>query len=919
MSKKIFQRRFRASLEKRALQKRHNRHLFSFYILVTILVCTASQASVVGRRTKTLHGHVPKVVAQLPATGSLPATNHLNLAIGLGLRDENGLDEFIAQLYDPSSPNYQKYLTPEQFTQKFGPTAADYEAVIAFARQSNMRVTARHANRLLLDVEASVADVQRAFQITLRTYHHPTEGREFYSPDAEPTVDAQLPLLDVSGLNNYILPHPKSLRSSSAAGEENAIPRSGSAAGGAYVGKDFRAAYVPGVTLTGTGQIVGLLEFDGLYANDITAFETAAGLPSVPVQTILIDGYNGTPTRGLNSGNPEVSLDIEMAIAMAPGLDKVIVFEAGPNGLENDILNRMASSNQVKQLSCSWGWGGGPSATTDNIFKQMAAQGQSFFDASGDTDAFTAGQVDDTSQGFAPSSCPFITLVGGTTLTTTSSSGAWSSETVWNAGGGEGSSGGISSYYSIPSWQMGISMAANGGSTTQRNIPDVAMVADHIYVYYGNGKSGSFVGTSASAPLWAGLTALINQQAASKGKAAIGFINPAIYSLGKSASYSSAFHDITTGNSTWSSSPNNFYAVPGYDLCTGWGTPAGQSLINALAGPPDSLGISPSTGFTANGPVGGPFGPDSKHFLLTNSGTASLTWSLLNTASWLSVSPAQGSLVPGATEDVIVSLASPADNLGIGAYQADLVFSNWTSHFAQPVSFGLNIGQSLIQNGGFETGDFSSWTLVGKTSSGGTLYNGVESLTDDPSVVHSGSYGLFMGDTQLATLAQNLATVPGQAYLLSFWLDNPTNGNGQRFLVDWIINGTSTNTLYDISNPAVMPWTNLQFIVTAASSNTVLEFAAENAPNAFGLDEISLTPIPMPVLQSVEKTTGGVTITWRVSSGITYQVQYKTDLLQPGWINSGTPVVATSNSVAVTDSAATGSSTQRFYRLIVGL
>src|SRR5208283_114946 len=211
----------------------------------------------------------------------------------------------------------------------------------------------------------------------------------------------------------------------------------------------------------------------------------------------------------------------------------------------------------------------------------------------GDSDAFTTGSsstngVDNPLLANTPASSPYIITVGGTTLTTTGPGGAWSSETVWNwglhSGSYVGSSGGISSYYSIPSWQTNMSMTANGGSTTYRNIPDVALTADNVYVKYGNGSSTTVGGTSCAAPLWAGLAALINQQSLTAGRSTIGFVNPAIYSLGKSTNFSASFHDIMTGNNIWPSSPNGFYAVSGYDLCTGWGTPAGQSLINTLAG-----------------------------------------------------------------------------------------------------------------------------------------------------------------------------------------------------------------------------------------------------------------------------------------------------------------------------------------------
>jgi len=188
-------------------------------------------------------------------------------------------------------------------------------------------------------------------------------------------------------LSDFVLPQPKNLKMNAAP----VTPQAGSGSGGSFLGKDFRAAYLPGVTLTGAGQIVGLVEFDGYHASDISAYATTAGLPNVPLQNILLDNFNGNPTTGPDSGNGEVSLDIEMTLAMAPGLSKIVVFEAGPNGFENHILNSMVAHADIKQFSCSWGWGGGPNTTTDNIFKQMAAQGQSFFAASGDADAYTTG------------------------------------------------------------------------------------------------------------------------------------------------------------------------------------------------------------------------------------------------------------------------------------------------------------------------------------------------------------------------------------------------------------------------------------------------------------------------------------------------------------------------------------------------
>jgi len=913
------------SMNKSKADKRTRAALFRGLCSIPILVL-AQLALTAEAALNTLEGHVPEVVRRLSAKGNLPATKRLNLAIGLPLRDAKGLEDFLAQIYDPTSPNYRQYLTPEEFTAKFGPTEADYTAVTAFARRNNLTVTARHANRLLLDVSGSVADIQKAFDITLRVYAHPTEARDFYAPDSEPTVDASLPILDISGLNNYVLPHPKSLRVDSSP-STHPIPRTGSGSGGAYIGNDFRSAYYPGGTLTGSGQMVGLLEFDGFYASDISAYETAAGYTSVFLQTVLLDGYDGVPTTGSGSGNPEVSLDIELAIAMAPGLSKVVVFEAGPSGLPNDILNAMAASNQVKQLSCSWGWSGGPSTATDNIFKEMAAQGQSFFDAAGDSDAFTVGSssangVDNTSLDNAPSSCPYITVVGGTTLTTTGAGGSWSSETTWNWGLHDGSyvgtSGGVSSYYAIPTWQEGIGMSSNGGSTVYRNIPDVALTADNVYVMYGDGSTGTFGGTSCAAPLWAALVALMNQQAGTTGAATAGFINPAVYALAKGASYSSVFHDITTGNNVSSKSPNEYYAVTGYDLCTGWGTPMGQSLINAMVGTPDSLGITPSAGLTASGAVGGPFSPAGKIFVLTNNSSSPLMWSAIDSVAWLEVTPASGTLAAHSAVDVTVGFSAAAENLAAGIYTTNLVFTNWITHIAQSESFTLQIGQSLAQNGGFETGDFTGWTLTGNTIvyygfGHYTLYNGIEDSASGYEVVHSGNYGAFMGDNQLATLSQTLATVPGQNYVISLWLDNPVSGSVQQFLVNW--NGIN---LYDILNPPAFAWTNLQFIVTASGINSVLQFGAENGPSYFGLDDISVTPIPVVEFRSAAKNASSFDLSWMAATNLVYQIQYKTNLLQTNWIDLGAPITVTNSALTeAVDTNAFSTSSQRFYRLLV--
>jgi uncharacterized repeat protein (TIGR01451 family) len=567
------------------LSPRRGESFFGFALLGIVLFFSTLAAHGQGQ---TLRGHIPAVTAKLRPLGQLAESNRISLIISLPLRNKAVLSGLLAQIYNPASANFHHYLTATQFAEGFGPTVEDYQAVMDFAASHGLRVTGTHSNRTLLDVNGTVADIQNAFHLRLRLYQHPVEARTFFAPDAEPSVDLSVPLLEISGLNNYILPHPLITK---AAQPRPLQPQTGSGTGGTYIGNDFRAAYVPGTSLTGTGQSVGLWEGDGYDASDIASYEAQAGLPDVPLQNVYIDGATGQA----GSGASEVSLDIEMTISMAPGLASVIVYE-GPDEdnvtVPNDILNRMATDNLAKQLSCSWGFS--VNSTTDQIFQQYAAQGQSFFLASGDSGAF----VNPDNPVEPPSDDPYITVVGATTLNTSGPGGAWESETVWNwytTGEGKGaSSGGISPTYAIPSWQAPVSMADNQGSAIMRNFPDVAMVGDNVWVIYGGGQTGNFGGTSCAAPLWAGFTALVNQQGSNYLEAPVGFVNPAIYAIGLSPNYSSTFHDITTGNNTNTYTHSFFFAVPGYDLCTGWGTPASTNLINLLA-PPSNTPILSGT------------------------------------------------------------------------------------------------------------------------------------------------------------------------------------------------------------------------------------------------------------------------------------------------------------------------------------
>jgi subtilase family serine protease len=300
---------------------------------------------------------------------------------------------------------------------------------------------------------------------------------------------------------------------------------------------------------------------------------------SVPIKNVLVGGFSGactavsSPTSSSCDDGEQV-LDIVNAIGMAPGIKQILFYEGSSN---TEILNQMATDNVAKVLSSSWGWNPADAASDDPIFQEFAAQGQSFVSASGDD-----GEFNSSTYSF-PGVDPYITQVGGTELTTTGRGGAWSAETAWAQSGG-----GYESGTPIPSWQQlpGVINSSNLGSTTLRNSPDVAAEAnfDNPTVVNGSFVTG-YGGTSFATPRWAGFLALVNQQSVANGKGTVGFINPALYNLGIGSSYSGLFHDITSGsNPPTAGDGSGFNAVRGYDLVTGWGSPAGVGLINQLAG-----------------------------------------------------------------------------------------------------------------------------------------------------------------------------------------------------------------------------------------------------------------------------------------------------------------------------------------------
>ena len=538
-----------------------------------------------GESLKTHHMFSAVANGKAQVKGHLPAEQVLLLDVVLPLSDRQGLDDFVAKVTDPKSPLYEQFLTPEEFSARFGPSQQDYDATVRYLQTHGLTVVGGSLLAMDVQVKGPVSAIESAFHVTMNSYQHPTENRVFYSADREPTTDLPFALWHVSGLDNYSIPKPAMLKG------ENLIPVSrgsksesktpawtGSGPLGYFLGSDMRAAYYGGTALTGSGQYVGLLEYAGTNLYDLNLYYWLVGQTNnVPIALVSTDG---TPTScnytqaGGYCDDTEQTIDMTQAIGVAPGLSGLGMFVGSS---DTAIIGAMAIRKPLaKTLSASWVWDPVDPSALDPYFERFAAQGQNYFAAAGDWGNWGPNNVSAW-----PAESPLVTAVGGTSLVTNGPGGYWESESTWGDTGSGISPDGIA----IPYYQQyaGVINSSNGGSTVYRNGPDVAANADFSYVACSD-QSGCYAGwggTSFAAPLWAGYVALLNQARANIHHASIGFLNPMLYlnnskSITKAGSfwYDQTFHDTTTGG------VGPFNAVTGYDLVTGWGSPNGVKFIN---------------------------------------------------------------------------------------------------------------------------------------------------------------------------------------------------------------------------------------------------------------------------------------------------------------------------------------------------
>jgi len=532
-----------------------------------------------------------------PLVGPVPAGTVVPLTIGLPVRDPAGLQTFIRQVADPKSASFRKYLTQPEFATNYGATDADYQALKDWATAAGLTIYATFPNRLLLCVSGTAAQVGQALHVNL-AYRLQSDGiGTFVAVDREPSLDLAVPILEINGVKEFRVPQHAG----------------GTGGGGSYRAADLRQAYLgtdPNLQkLDGTGQVVGLLELNSYNPADISGYD-ALQVPPLNPANVQLYSIAAPPIFSGYSPNAETVLDIEMVQAMAPNATVLVFQTALGVTLHGDaVFHAMANANPpLTSASCSYNFG--RSDNSQQALDQMAANGVSFFTASGDF-----GDVGDPQSNLDLLS---QTLVGGTILNTAAPGTVpyYLSENTWNqasapqqkavTGGGimDGNNYNQQCYcwpwplccgsgVDIPSWQIGImqtSAAGNGGSTRWRNFPDVAMAATNLEIVY-NGQTQGSGGTSAAAPLWAGYIALVNQRIKSIDPAAglVGFANTTFYDIGLTRGladdlYKLCFNDIADNVGNFNGFGPGYNAVAGYDLCTGLGSPQ-PALIYQLSSP----------------------------------------------------------------------------------------------------------------------------------------------------------------------------------------------------------------------------------------------------------------------------------------------------------------------------------------------
>lgn len=505
-----------------------------------------------------------------------------------------------ATTYAAQTDQARQLLSREQLAQQAGADPADIAAVQAFAQANGLTVAAVEPARRLVKLSGTVAAMSRAFHVELNRYSY--NGNTFRGRVGMLQVPADLTsiVVGVFGLDDrpQAKPHFR-LASAVAAPKPKGIfariaalfgwkPKAAPAASArvTYTPTQLGQVYSipPG---DGSGQCIALIELGGGYSDaDLQAYFQQLGVKAPQVSSVSVDGATNSPTGDPNSADGEVELDIEIAGGIAPGARIVVYFAPNTDqGFIDAITNAIHdTTNKPTLMSISWGgpessWTAQAVQAMDMAFQAAASIGMTIFVASGDN-----GSDDGAGDGSAhvdfPASSPHVVACGGTSLPGPTSE----SEVVWNDPTGGATGGGVSDLFDLPSWQSGagVPVSVNASHKTGRGVPDVAGDADPAtgYDVLIDGSPATIGGTSAVAPLWAGIFAVINAQLPHP----VGFANPVLYQqlAHPTPPEATPFHDITSGDNSAAGAPG-YNAGSGWDACTGLGSPIGTALLADLA------------------------------------------------------------------------------------------------------------------------------------------------------------------------------------------------------------------------------------------------------------------------------------------------------------------------------------------------
>jgi kumamolisin len=460
-------------------------------------------------------------------------------------------------------------ISREQLAASYGADPADVEKVSEFAAAKGLAVANVNEAARSVVLTGKAGDFAKAFKVELDYYDHP--GGSYRGRVGAVSIPTELSKIvqSVHGLDN----RPQ-------AEAHFRVQANPSATAVSYTALQVAQAYSFPTGLNGSGETIGIIELGGGFTqSDLNTYFSGLGISPAPsVVAVSVDGAQNQPTGDTSGPDTEVMLDIEVAGAVAPGASIVVYFAPNTDAGFLDAINQAVTDTTNKPSVISISWGGPESTWTaqslesyNSALQSASAVGVTVCVAAGDNGS-SDGVNDGADHVDFPASSPYSLACGGTTLTI--SGGTISSEVVWNElASSEGATGGgVSTTFALPTWQSNTNVPTTG-SFQGRGLPDVAGDADPTtgYQVQVDGSSFAVGGTSAVAPLWAGLIALFNQSLGH----AVGYLNPTLYQT--IALKSGTFHDITSGNN------GDFSAGPGWDACTGWGSPDGTGLLPAVS------------------------------------------------------------------------------------------------------------------------------------------------------------------------------------------------------------------------------------------------------------------------------------------------------------------------------------------------